>query len=229
MRDWVFGVVATVAAIGAAGTTYSDDGGLPEIGATAVCPGTVQGVGNAPGTVIGCWCPEGAAGGTVWGSDPYTSDSSLCAAARHAGQVPAGGGAIWVRIVEGQGSYAGSVANGVETSAYGAFPGSFSFDVSVRPSADVRSCPGNMQGQSETLNCACSEGQTASGTVWGSDIYTEDSNVCRAAVHAGVIPSAGGKINAIPIAGQQSYSGSDRNGVATQDYGPWPRSFIVTK
>jgi hypothetical protein len=66
------------------------------------------------------------------------------------------------------------------------------------------------------------------GTVWGTDIYTDDSPIAMAAVHAGVLKvgeKAVVKVTILP--GQASYSGSMRNGISTSDYGPWSGSFKV--
>lgn len=66
------------------------------------------------------------------------------------------------------------------------------------------------------------------GSVWGSDIYTDDSSVCNAAVHFGRISVAAGGSVVIEIrAGRTSYSGSLRNGIPSMDYGEWSGSFIV--
>ena len=80
------------------------------------------------------------------------------------------------------------------------------------------------EGQPILVDCpqAC-----ADGIVWGSGLYTDDSLVCRALVHAGAIPAAGG-VGAITFApGQLTYLGSDHNGVATNAYGKWARSFYA--
>ena len=66
------------------------------------------------------------------------------------------------------------------------------------------------------------------GSVWGTDVYTDDSSACTAAVHAGLIKVAsGGKVTIQMLDGQSSYRGSKRNGVASQPYGPWGGSYFV--
>ena len=66
------------------------------------------------------------------------------------------------------------------------------------------------------------------GTVWGTDVYTDDSSVCTAGVHAGRITVRGGGPVVIEIrAGQVSYQPSTRNGITTTDYGNWSGSFVV--
>lgn len=67
--------------------------------------------------------------GGLWGTDVYTLDSNLGAAAVHAGQVPAGqAGVVRVRIVHPPAAFAGSHRNGVGSAAYQNFPaGAFEF------------------------------------------------------------------------------------------------------
>lgn len=72
------------------------------------------------------------------------------------------------------------------------------------------------------------DGAGDEANVWGTEIYTDDSSVCLAAVHAGVITlSDGGPILVTMRPGQDSYTGSTANGVATSDYGSWGGSFSV--
>jgi hypothetical protein len=71
-----------------------------------------------------CRCRDEGSG-SVWGSGPYTADSSLCRAARHAGVIGADGGMVSVRPAPGRDSYAGSSRNGVTTSNWGSFGASF--------------------------------------------------------------------------------------------------------
>ncbi len=68
----------------------------------------------------------------------------------------------------------------------------------------------------------------AFGTVWGSGTYTDDSSVCTAGVHAGVISQQGGGVVVIVISpGLSSYEGSTSNGVTSVGYGSWYGSFQV--
>ena len=62
--------------------------------------------------------------------------------------------------------------------------------------------------------------------VWGTGTYTDDSSVCKAAVHAGLITFEDGGRVVVEIAeGQESYEGSEANGVTSLDYGEWGGSF----
>ena len=67
---------------------------------------------------------------------------------------------------------------------------------------------------------------STSGAVWGTDVYTDDSSVARAAVHAGVL--AVGETKAVTVTilpGQASYAASTRNGVTTLPWPSWGGSF----
>jgi hypothetical protein len=75
-------------------------------------------------------CPPDGELGTVWGTDTYTDDSSVCSAAVHTGIInEVEGGRVIIEIAPGEESYEGSVANGVESQDYGSWDGSFTFPV----------------------------------------------------------------------------------------------------
>jgi hypothetical protein len=87
-------------------------------------------------------------------------------------------------------------------------------------------CPEKLVGQA-SLVCACSAEATAVGSVWGDELYTDDSAICRAAVHAGAIPESGGTIWAFERPGQPTYAASQRNGISSSAWGSWARSIAV--
>ena len=63
------------------------------------------------------------------------------------------------------------------------------------------------------------------GTVWGTGVYTTDSALCQAALHAGAVSARGGRVRVTRRPGAKSYQGSRRNGVTTHDWGSYPHSF----
>ncbi|WP_433609707.1 Hsp70 family protein [Dactylosporangium sp. CA-139114] len=78
------------------------------------------------GTTVAYDCPKEGFIGTVWGSGPYTTDSSVCTAAVHDGRISLqDGGRVVIRIVQGQDRYTGSLQHGINTSSYGAWPWAF--------------------------------------------------------------------------------------------------------
>lgn len=64
--------------------------------------------------------------------------------------------------------------------------------------------------------------------IWGTDIYTDDSSICSAGVHAGAIKAdVGGTVTVEIRNGERSYVGSVRNKVESFGYGEWEGSFAV--
>jgi hypothetical protein len=79
-------------------------------------------------------------------------------------------------------------------------------------------------GQRFSYSCPASD--SLSFALWGTDIYTDDSSVCLAAAHVGLIsPQLGGTVTIEILPEQQSYTGSTRNGVTSAGYAYWYGSF----
>ena len=95
--------------------------------AQEACPSSLGAL-DVGGTLT-CRCTaDQIAGGGVYGSARYSSDSSLCKAARHAGAIPDGGGVVTVHAAEGCPKSVGSTANGITTSSWSsAVPKTFAF------------------------------------------------------------------------------------------------------
>lgn len=202
--------------------------GFPPVPASATCPASLQLLASYPGVVLGCNCPPAGAPGTVWGSGPYTSDSSLCTAARHAGVVGTGGGIVWATTSAGLSNYNGSSRFGITSRNYGSYGSSTTFlnaPAGISAAPQLAACPVNMQGQSTSISCYCDPSAISSGSVWGTGIYTNDSKICRAALHAGMLNAAGGPVTVQPLSDAGSYQGSIQNGVSSSDYGAWRGAF----
>ncbi|MGZ3424479.1 MAG: LCCL domain-containing protein [Polyangiales bacterium] len=72
----------------------------------------------------------------------------------------------------------------------------------------------------------CPPNGTLDARVVGTEVYTDDSSICGAAVHAGKItPESGGTVTVQVISGQARYVGSPRNGVDSLSSGSWTQSF----
>jgi len=68
------------------------------------------------------------------------------------------------------------------------------------------------------------------GQLWGSDVYTSDSSVGTAAVHAGVLkPGETGVVKVTIAPGQTAYESTSRNGVTSSNYRSWDVSYRVEK
>lgn len=70
---------------------------------------------------------------------------------------------------------------------------------------------------------------TTAGSVWGcSNLYTDDSRLETAAVHAGYVNSGQTKTVRVRILpGQSSYSGCTQNGVTSSSYAEWSGSYTI--
>ena len=79
-------------------------------------------------TAYSCYCAAGDTSGSLWGNDPYTADSSICAAAVHSGYIDEQGGDVHVLGLGGLSSYFGDENNGVTSGDWGAYGESFVFD-----------------------------------------------------------------------------------------------------
>jgi LCCL domain len=67
-----------------------------------------------------------------------------------------------------------------------------------------------------------------SGSVYGTGVYTDDSALAAAAVHAGVLAvGQKGVVKVTILPGQDSYSGSTRHGITSSEWGNWQGSFRV--
>jgi hypothetical protein len=174
-----------------------------------------------------CTCTPDAAVGSVWGSGPYTTDSSLCDAAIHAGVLGFDGGTVTALATGPQDSFLGTESNGVVSADWGPYPDSFVFDqpVSAAAAADLELC-GVLPEEYQVYQCACDPSVMTTGGVWGSGPYTADSNICGAATHAGMIGPEGGPVLVIRTKGQDAYQGSTLNGVTTESWGPFGSSFF---
>lgn len=184
-------------------------------------------------------CSPGGAAHSVWGSDIYTSDSSICTAGVHSGLITfQQGGTVTIELRPGRSIYGSSERNGVTTSTYGPYQHSFVFktpntDAGVRDVEDQtpvlwNSSAGMVRFEAgKTYKFKCPSGGKES-SVWGTDIYTLDSSICNAAVHAGKLTlESGGSVTIELRPGESSYKGSTRNGIKTNDYGQYGSSFVV--
>lgn len=188
--------------------------------------------------------PAGGSQGAVWGNGVYTDDSSIGTAAVHLGLIQfKTGGNVIIEIRPGQGSYQSSTANGVTTEGYASWGGSFVFldeDGKVMQAKPEKKETSSsiFAGADWSTNAVQWAGSIGSrytlelprngspGPVWGTTVYTNDSSIGSAAVHAGLITfSTGGKVTIEILGGMPSYEGTSRNGVVSESYGVWDGSY----
>ncbi|HEX3084217.1 MAG TPA: LCCL domain-containing protein, partial [Pyrinomonadaceae bacterium] len=83
---------------------------------------------SADGQTITLACSGAGEPHTVWGSDIYTSDSSICTAAVHSGLITfPQGGTVTIELRPGRSIYGASERNGVTSNSYGSWGQSFVF------------------------------------------------------------------------------------------------------
>jgi hypothetical protein len=64
------------------------------------------------------------------------------------------------------------------------------------------------------------------GPVWGTKVYTSDSALAAAAVHAGVLKAGQtGVVQVKVVAPPPAYQGTTRNGVTSNPWGAWPGAY----
>jgi hypothetical protein len=87
-------------------------------------------------------------------------------------------------------------------------------------------CGVSEEGQSCLAKCPNMTSCLSSGRqVWGSsNMYTDGSGMCRAAINAGVIPVTGGVVEVKKVSGQSSYTSDDENDVSTASWDSWTGS-----
>lgn len=195
-----------------------------------------------PGAMFQVACPAGCeASGGLWGTDVYTADSGICRAGIHAGAISPAGGVVVVQIQPGRPAYRGSPRYNVSSSDYGSYNRSFAVILPAgqvpapgpapvaAPQVIEAGCSFNAteihdaMGSSHMVSCppGCAE----QGGLWGTDVYTGDSGICRAAIHSGLISPNGGPVIVVLDVGRPAYRGTVRYGIRSNDYGSYNSSF----
>jgi hypothetical protein len=68
------------------------------------------------------------------------------------------------------------------------------------------------------------------GSIWGTDVYTGDSLLALAAVHAGAVkPGETAVVRVTVMRPLNGYQGSVRNGVTSHDYGRYGTAYRVDR
>ncbi len=209
----------------------------------AGCSFSATDIKGGPGSTHRIACPAGCRDtGATWGTDVYTADSPICRAAIHAGHIREHGGEVTVILEPGRPAYRGSARNGVQSSDYGSYRGSYRFEgpvIAAPPpppvtaqlieagcsfdANQIKGDPGSMHRISCPADCR------NTGSTWGTDVYTADSTICRAAIHAGLVTDRGGEVTVILEPGRPAYRGTARNGIRSSDYGSYRASYRFSR
>jgi hypothetical protein len=210
-----------------AGSYRFADLAMPEDGAAPPDPGHLMRWRNSVGETL-TFTVLGASGATIWGDGIYSDDSPLGVAAVHAGVlVPGQIGEVTLVITGPQASFAGSTRNGVVSTSYGNHVGSYqilsgrSGMPAIAPTPVVQDDPGSLTlfRNNGGVHQFRVTGAT-DGAVWGDGIYTDDSSLATAAVHAGVLaPGQSGLVTVEILGPADSFTSATRNGVTSRNWG----------
>jgi len=198
-------------------------------------PGSV----NNPATDIGkVFCYQvtaNTAGQAIYGTDIYVPGSHLGLAAVHCGLLKEGQTAVLkVTILPGKDSYAATTRNGVASNAYAQCPVSFKVERPygwlVKPPVTPLADPGTLMGYRREVGKSFLFEVTGSnaGGIWGTGVYTDDSDLAKAAVHAGILAvGQKGVVKVTILPGQASYDRTTSNTVTSGWWGNWSGSYRV--
>ena len=178
----------------------------------------------------------GSKAGEVSGDGVYCDDSPPEVAAVHAG-ILTDGEFGWIRIslLPGQTSYPGTSRNGVTGEAGGLCEGSFRIERAAAPyvvqlplgedASEIVDMT-KLRGRPDASFVVQVAGAATGLWLWGSDVYTDDSSIAAAAVHAGLLKDHEvGFVRVVPLPGRDSYLPSLSNGVQSEAFGLWAGSF----
>ena len=159
---------------------------------------------------------------TVWGTDVYTDDSGLCRSALHAGVISSKGGLITVTRGAGKPLYSRHDAQWrARRATIRRRSRSMEFKGTAPPPPGPGLCPRDLASCREfprRSHAGAAPRRRRAAPSWGTDVYTDDSAMCRAAFHAGRIPLSGGVVTVMRGQGRALYVGTTRNGVVSFDY-----------
>ncbi|NXF52090.1 CRLD1 protein, partial [Oceanites oceanicus] len=171
-------------------------------------------------------CPAGCldSKAKVIGSVHYEMQSSICKAAIHYGILDNEGG--WVDVTrQGRKNYfIKSYRNGIQS--IGKYQSANSFTVS-KVTVQAITCETTVEKlcpfQKPASHCPrvycprnCMQANPHYARVIGTQIYSDISSICRAAVHAGVVRNQGGYVDVMPVDKRKVYVASFQNGIYSE-------------
>uniref|UniRef100_A0A7N6AZ30 LCCL domain-containing protein n=1 Tax=Anabas testudineus TaxID=64144 RepID=A0A7N6AZ30_ANATE len=163
--------------------------------------------------------------GKVWGTLYYDVQSSICRAAIHFGVIDNNGGTVNVIRMDKTPFFVRSTKNGIESlSKYkpgNPFMVSKVEEISVDCYTTVAEiCPfKNPSSYCPRVFCPsnCKAEPSYWSPVFGNNIYTDSSSICKAAIHAGAV-SDGGWVDVLPLDKKKSYVGVLKNGIQSESF-----------
>ena len=185
-------------------------------------------------------CPKDA---YIYGTDVYSTDSPVCAAAMHAGVMSNRGGEVTIVLEPGRPAYRGSKRYGITSRDWGEYRGSFRFEgPRVAQAAPEVKAPVvvdagcSLEGRALTgepgsiLRVSCPSGCKSEHAAFGTETYAGHSRICVAAIHAGLSSEEGGGEFTLILGDKRlAFRGSKRNGIQTDDWGDFNTSFQLKR
>lgn len=155
----------------------------------------------------------------IWGGKTIHTAGILCNAAPN--------GKMWVNIIVASTHSDPNVPGAERVKLQGRMEQSASGPAVIQASWGTNATQYRGQNIRVTINCPAGG---SAGRVWGTDYYTDDSSICTAGVHMGLITFAnGGRVTIEVRQGSQSYTGTARYGVNSSNYGAWGGSYVFVR
>jgi hypothetical protein len=169
---------------------------------------------------------------SVFGSFIYHPLSSICSSAVHAGNLEEEGGYILVEKVQGKEIYNGSVGSYDKiSSTFSKSKISFKTKKAIPPTKiSCTDTPAVSPFNTATVGTKfvvicpkkCSENKLF---IYGTEVYSDQSPICLAGFHSGVMNDRGGELEFIIESGQNFYKGSKSFGIISKSRDAYVRSY----
>ncbi|TRY52830.1 LH2/LCCL/SRCR domain containing protein [Cryptosporidium tyzzeri] len=182
-------------------------------------------------------CPAGCSKSRypVKGHKVYSPKSSICQAAMHMGIISDTGGEFVVALYPGLKQYTGAAGKNNIVSTDENTPQTRSFVVGAAPKPRQLTCSDTASfifqlpvGERELVSCPSNCGLESDAKVYGMDVYSPISSICRAAIHASKLSSGTAGEIQIEVGPEQfHFEQSNRNGIQSQSTGYYIRSFKI--
>ncbi|KAL2088788.1 hypothetical protein ACEWY4_015687 [Coilia grayii] len=162
--------------------------------------------------------------GKVWGTLFYDVQSSICRAAMHHGVIDNNGGVVDVTRKDRLPFFVKSTKNGIDSFSKYKPANAFVVARVEKQSVDCYATVGEIcPYRTPHTNCPrvycpahCRNQPSYWAPVVGNSIYSDNSSICRTAIHAGVIKDDGGYVDILSLERKKSYVGVLKNSIQSE-------------
>jgi hypothetical protein len=175
-------------------------------------------------------CPSNCKNGLIYGTLIYSFDSVACMAAIHTGIVkPNVASMVLLKALPGLSFYQGTNQYGVQSTSID--KSDYSFQVEEAPPVITVNCKTTAStpqfagtlGMKFLVRCPDSCSKT-SHYVFGNNLYSGDSSICQAAIHAGALNDRGGEVQFMIEPGQKLYFRKRAFGIESKERDSYVKS-----